>query len=84
MTFPVLAGRTAQTPPNAILRVSTITTGRPPSLAHLHGQMCIPCLQIRTTGGTCLSFPTTPLHLFLPLYLSPSLPAALGPAEPYL
>lgn len=37
VTFPVLAGRTAQTPPTAILRVSIITTGRPPSLAHLHG-----------------------------------------------
>lgn len=41
-------------------------------------------LQIRTTGGTCPSSPTTPVHISLPLHLRPSPPAAPGPAEPSL
>lgn len=67
MTFPGLAGRTAQTPQNAILQVFIITVCSRPPVAHLPGQISISSLQIRTTGGTCPSSPTTPLHLSLPL-----------------
>lgn len=35
VTFPVLAGKTAQTPRNAILPVFNITTSSPPTPAHL-------------------------------------------------
>lgn len=68
VTFPVLAGTTAQTPRNATLPVFNISISSPLPRAHLQGQMSTSRLQLRTTGGTSPSSPTTPLH-------APRLPA---------